>query len=482
MNIRKYVIAEEVSLEEMLLAREKRAFDQKRLTELYGWPVVSFSLNIAGPYKRFPIADRIYEEGKRQIEEQFQRYSFEVFEASESKEKTGCECRYAVAVDPIKLKRCMAAIEDGSAVGRLFDIDVIQVNGEKISREEMGGKNRRCLICKEEAAACARSRAHSVTELLNLTIDIMVSHLVGTFADRIAECACRSLLYEVTTTPKPGLIDRNNSGAHKDMDIYTFIDSTSALTPHYREFVVEGVRHAEESPELLFHAIRYPGMLAEESMFRATKGINTQKGLIFSLGVLCAAMGWLYGKNLLLPPEKREARSSKEMVGTVSQRTHQILEVCRQMTESSILSDFEGITAETAKTFGEKLYVTTGLMGVRGEVAKGFPSIREISLPMFRKCLEKKYSLNDAGAITLYHLIAYVTDTNIISRSGLGRQRSIQQAMKEELEVNPMPSHHHIIQRDYEFIRENISPGGCADLLALTFMLYFIEELPEVTF
>ena len=482
MFIKKYVDAQEVALEEMLAAREKRVLDQQRLIELYGCTVVSFSLNIAGAFKRFPVADRIYMVGKNQIEEQFQRYCIEVYEVSECLEKTGCECRYAVAGEPEKLKRYMIAIENGSAVGRLFDIDVIRTDKEKVSREELGEESRKCLICNEDASVCARSRSHSVRELMNTTIEIMVSYLLGTFADRIAECACRSLLYEVTTTPKPGLIDRNNSGAHKDMDIYTFIDSTSALTPHYREFVVEGFRHAEEPPEALFSAIRYPGMLAEESMFRATNGVNTQKGLIFSLGVICSAMGWLYGKNLGLSLEKRESRSSKEMAGPVSLRTQQILEVCRQMTEVSILSDFEGVTAENARTFGEKLYATTGLMGIRGEVAKGFPSLRDVGLPTFRSCLEKGYNLNDAGAITLYYLIAYVTDTNVISRSGLGRHRSIQQKMKEDLESNPMPSHHFIIQRDYEFIRENISPGGCADLLALTFMLYFVEELPETIF
>lgn len=482
LNIQKYIGSQAVTLDDMLLARENRAWKQQQLMQQHCHPVVSFSLNIAGSHKTFPMAERIFEEGMQQIEDQLSRYQMKALEKLETREKSGSECLYVVAEKPMVLKRRMAAIEDGFVLGRLFDIDVIRTNGENVSREEIGKENRLCLICNETAAVCARSRAHSVSELMNKTIEIMTQYLVGTFADQIAECACKSLLYEVTTTPKPGLIDRNNSGAHKDMDIYTFIDSTASLTPHFREFVLEGVRHADLTPESLFTAIRYPGMLAEESMFRATGGINTQKGLIFSLGVLCAALGWLYGRNLGIPAEEQEPRGTKEMFEGVSLRTHQILEICRQMTESSVLADFEGITAETARTFGEKLYATTGLMGIRGEVAKGFPSIRKTGLPTLRKCLAEGYNLNDSGAITLYYFIACVTDTNIISRGGLGRQRNIQKAIKEELQNNPFPSHHHIIQRDYEFIRENVSPGGCADLLALTFMLYFVEELPENVF
>ena len=108
----------------------------------------------------------------------------------------------------------------------------------------------------------------------------------------MARTALKSLLYEVSVTPKPGLVDRDNPGAHGDMDYYSFIDSAAALAPYFSRCAALGRDSLCEPGEVLTR-LRPLGLEAEEAMKQATGGANTHKGLIFSLGILCAAAGRL---------------------------------------------------------------------------------------------------------------------------------------------------------------------------------------------
>lgn len=232
-------------------------------------------------------------------------------------------------------------------------------------------------------------------------------------ADEIAAMAGKSLLYEVSTTPKPGLVDRANSGAHRDMDLFHFIDSSAALIPHFRQLFLMGVHHAQDSPQRLFGCIRYPGMLAEDAMFAATKGVNTHKGLIFSLGILCAALGYSFANTL--PCD-----------------TGALLSLCGRMASLSVEQDLDRVTVQNARTFGERLYLQTGSAGIRGEAAAGFPSVRHYGLPALRRFMAEGKSLNDAGVLTLLILLGHVEDTNVISRRGLRAAQSVRRRRRKE--------------------------------------------------
>ena len=109
----------------------------------------------------------------------------------------------------------------------------------------------------------------------------------------IARLACQALLYEVATTPKPGLVDRANSGSHRDMDFFTFQASAAALWPYFARCAEIGMDTHSLPPEETFSRLRTPGKLAEGDMLRATAGVNTHKGAIFSMGILCGALGRL---------------------------------------------------------------------------------------------------------------------------------------------------------------------------------------------
>lgn len=115
--------------------------------------------------------------------------------------------------------------------------------------------------------------------------------------EKIAAFAVESMLYEVAATPKPGLVDRANNGAHNDMDFFTFMSSAAALHDTFDLMIKLGVQKQSSPIQELLPMLRKEGRLAEKKMFEATGGVNTHKGMIFSLGILCGCCGWILGRN-----------------------------------------------------------------------------------------------------------------------------------------------------------------------------------------
>ncbi len=155
----------EVTLPEMLDARERRAVMQQELLSACSLPLISFTMNIPGPVKLLPHVVQAFEDGCSAMEALLKENGISVSRREIIREKTGWEAFYCAASDPESLKKLAAVIEDGSPVGRLYDIDIIRPDGSKVSREDLGLPPRRCLLCAEPAHACSRSRRHSVQEL-----------------------------------------------------------------------------------------------------------------------------------------------------------------------------------------------------------------------------------------------------------------------------------------------------------------------------
>ena len=121
---------------------------------------------------------------------------------------------------------------------------------------------------------------------------------------------------------------------------------------------------------------------------------------------------------------------------------------------------------------GERLYLQSGLRGIRGEAAAGLPAVRETGLPTLEACLDDGMSRNDAGVIALLHLIARGEDTNMIKRGGQALARETSAQLRRELRQNSRPAMERVRQMDELFIRSHLSPGGCADLLAVSYFLH----------
>lgn len=317
----------------------------------------------------------------------------------------------------------------------------------------MGLGQRRCLICDEAAQICGRSRAHSVQQLQDKTEELLETGLNQADSRKIAALAVQALLYEVGTTPKPGLVDRVNSGSHRDMDFFTFQASAAALWPYFQQCALTGMETKTLPPRQSFDALRRPGLLAEGEMLEATGGVNTHKGAIFSLGILCAALG--------------------RVGGAAWQDPAAVLAECAFLTAGLTEEDFHGLTEETARTAGQKLYLRHGITGVRGQAEAGFPAVGQVGLPKLKEGLAEGLSLNDAGCAALLAMMASSVDTNLISRSDYETQQRIAAEIGALLEKEPFPKAERLKELDEGFIRKNLSPGGTADLLAMVYLLYF---------
>ena len=280
--------------------------------------------------------------------------------------------------------------------------------------------------------------------------------------ERIGQCAITALLYEVSATPKPGLVDRLNSGAHRDMDFFTFMASSAALGQFFLDCARQGAQFEGEDPMALFSLLRSPGMAAERSMLRATGGANTHKGLIFSLSIISAAAAYCQ--------RSEPACQSWEI--------ERVCETVSRMTCGICARELGRTTSGQNATCGERLYRAYGMKGVRGEAESGFTTVRAHALPVLNGLLScGKYSLNDALVQTLLHLIAVNDDTNIAARGGpdaLYYAKEYSARVLAEGGALTQSGMEAVLQMDRDFIVRNISPGGSADLLAVTVMFHLL--------
>ncbi len=447
----------EVTLPEVLEARERRVARQRELLARYGGPLISFTMNIAGPVKDTPLIRRGFGAGCRQLRRALESAGVPVLYWQEETAVTGCQLWCAAAGEPLAVKRLCAAIEDGSELGRLFDMDVLTADGIKLDRSAVGGGDRGCIVCGAPGRGCASRRVHSVPELQAATRRILEDHFAAADGAELAALATKALTDEVNTTPKPGLVDRANSGSHRDMDLRTFEASIAALAPYWEACVRIGRETADLPPEDTFARLRIAGKRAEGEMLRATGGVNTHKGAVFTLGAVCGALGRLWRPEGPCRDVKR------------------ILAECAAVTRS-VSADWAAAEAlpDEELTAGQRLYRRYGLPGIRGEAAAGLPGVGETALPALEAALAAGKSRNDAGAVALLHLIARGTDTNMIARGGPETAAAAAAEAKALLERSPMPAMGEIAALDESFIARNLSPGGCADLLAVT---YFLHDL-----
>ena len=491
---------QEITLTDILTAREERVAIQNALLAEYRVPVISFTMNMAGPVKVTALSHRAFLWGMEQLRLGFIQNRMAVKKEYTRSLPTGDEGYFAIDAPAERVKALCVEIEEAKRIGRFFDMDVIGADGNKLER----GSERSCIVCGRPGRDCASRRLHTVAELQAATAGQFERGLRSQDQERIAALATRALLEEVAVTPKPGLVDRANHGAHLDMDLMTFQASAAALTPYWGECwrtgqsVGGGVLRSEASPlgdaprgsttdeatgnrqqatgdgrtgpsaplrfpqddklEVIspaetFAALRPLGKNAERRMLAATGGVNTHKGAIFTLGVLCGAIGRLWTAEAGFPDVEA------------------ILNEAAAMTRETLEKELPAANWNTA---GEALYRKYGARGIRGQVADGLPAVREISLPVFKRLLASGLDRNHAAAVTLLHLIANVEDTNLLHRGGPAGAAWARDAAGALISDGRVPSLQEISELDRQFIQRNLSPGGCADLLAVTL---FLESL-----
>ncbi|MDD3225138.1 MAG: triphosphoribosyl-dephospho-CoA synthase CitG [Clostridium sp.] len=270
----------------------------------------------------------------------------------------------------------------------------------------------------------------------------------------ISSFAVQAMLYEVSCFPSPGLVSPVSNGAHKDMNFYTFIDSTCSIDKYFVKFASEGFK--EKSCEKLFVNIRKIGVKAEKDMFLKTKGVNTHKGMIFLMGIACAAAS--------------KAICDKKDFETVRDNI-------REMTAGIVKNELENIDLDKKISYGEKIYLDYNIKGIKGEVEAGMPTIFQFSLEFFNNCNEM--NINDRLVHTLIGIMQICEDTNIIHRHSVEVLNKVQRKARNIIKEGGMKNKEGrklIYELNEEFIKENISPGGSADILGVTVFMSLIQK------
>ena len=280
--------------------------------------------------------------------------------------------------------------------------------------------------------------------------------------ERIGALAVEALLYEVAATPKPGLVDRNNAGAHADMDFFTFMSSAAALRGYFDTCAEIGIKAFRQTKPVFLPDLQKVGLKAEADMFAMTGGVNTHKGMIFSLGILAACFGYLTSQGKAVSAQDVCQAAGVLCKGLCAAAYHNLQD-----------------KPEQQLTKGEKMYRRYGVTGVRGEAEAGFPSLCRLSLPHYRKCRAANMSINDSLVDTLLVLLTDTHDTNILGRHDWQKLQRVQSLARDALHLGGMRTEagrRTVLAMDETFIKEWISPGGAADLLAATHFLYACEQ------
>ena len=281
---------------------------------------------------------------------------------------------------------------------------------------------------------------------------------------KVGQYLTQAILLEVSTHPKPGLVTRLSNGAHKDMSIFTFMMSSAVLSKAFNDLQDIGQAHRGTLAEL-FRKLRSYGVGAEAELLRVTKGVNTQRGILFAGGIVSAVSG--YAMNMGL---SRDA----------------LLPMIKEMATGLVARELKNLD-HAAMTAGEKLYYKYGITGIRGEVENGFPSVVNYGLPALEDAFNKGATINDALVHALISLMTVVEDSNVIWRTDYDTLLEVQRIAKNILSLGSVfteKGRMAIAETERYFLQRRISPGGSADLLSVTITLYLLEhkEFPNDIF
>lgn len=294
---------------------------------------------------------------------------------------------------------------------------------------------------------------HSVSTQLDLDSNAPHIHQTQLFGEAIL----KAILLEVCCYPKPGLVTPHSSGAHSDMNLQTFMLSSAAIAPCFNECALTGFQHYQPLTMLLAQ-IRPIGQRYEQHLLATTQGVNTQRGILFSASVLCAAAGYLAANQIIIN------------ASTLS-------ETCAAICVGLCQRDFAALQQRPPLTAGESLYHTYGVTGIRGEAEQGFPTVITFGLPALTYAFAQGADIRTAMSHCLINLIAHCEDTTVLWRGGPRLLGQLRQRAKAIVDaggmLNPQGKEHMLLLNEW-CCQEHISPGGCADLLALTAGMYLI--------
>lgn len=271
----------------------------------------------------------------------------------------------------------------------------------------------------------------------------------------IAHLATQALQAELDTTPKPGLVDKDNNGAHRDMDYALMQRSIDTLHPYFVKLALLGCADALPSHT----AIRDAGIEAEKAMLSATNGVNTHKGALFSMGLAVVAAAH----------EERKIAANEEQILKERNGGEDVL-VSLQTTIKALAASFP----DTNGTHGSKAKLlskgTTAIKGALDNAREGYEMLFAEWLPFY---IERRKE-RDAHTLhkTLLRIMCDLDDTNVIYRTDLATAEEVKQEARALLDNFSKAA---LKDMDRHYTTRNISPGGAADMLSLTVFIGSIQ-------
>ncbi len=409
----------------------------KHIVKEQGLDVITIKCNVCGNNKNVASFEFLKKYFLNQIIETFNVYKYDYYESADGN-------YYLVQIksdSELKVKHQLIALEDG-VFGRMIDLDLYTSTTKSVSRRDLGVAPRSCIVCSDETTLCMRSGKHTVVEVVEKSHDIVKSDLVN----YVVKLVKQAMYDEVIAEPKFGLVTKNTSGKHQDMDYNTFASSIEAITEEIGEYAYVGFNLNDNS----FKVLREIGIRAEQKMYKATGNINTHKGTIFILGFLVPSIVDALYNN----------KPFKQIEATI------------KYLAKDIMLDFDNIKTMTA---GEKAFLNYNITGVRGEVFNGLQKVFDII-----DGLEKYDCKNSLVVDVLVKYMACIDDTVIVNSKGFECLEYVKSTAQEIIDCGGYCSVDGARLVDYytaEFIRQEISPGGSADMTIATLILIEIGQI-----
>ncbi len=453
-------------LYKILEAKEQRRRIRQQAEER-GDATISLSFNVPGYPKTDERLTRAVEEVRNDLTHYLTALRIPM---NEKRVTTHCDEAGNIAFFPFQatpddfppLKEKLEHFEQTHPLGRLLDVDLFDHQGNAISSHQQ----KPCFICKETPALhCMRNQTHSYKEL-RAHLQEKTEKFLGKRAEQqvskqLAATALWAILTEVALPHKPGLVAPEHNGSHTDMTFHTFLASTSAIAPHFQRVAAMGYQWNGREPQTVLTQLRVSGLEMERDMFQATRGINTQKGVIFLMTFALFTAAYVIKKT-----------------GGLEEKLFK--ETLQELNKGLVDKELKG-TSNRNRSHGEQCFKTFGEAlagGIRREVEQGLPTFFQEVNPFMK---EMGFSSTDDQNSSLFEnqckrvllkIMSINNDTNILFRSDAQTLHHLQKKSLETLQGNEDLTKNTSYKELMAFCAaKNISPGGSADLLAVSLFL-----------
>jgi [citrate (pro-3S)-lyase] ligase len=318
-------------------------------------------------------------------------------------------------------------------------IDALTARYNELMQEQLPSRG---IMVKTVERLMKDGQVVSATRVRQAIADGALSHSAElvpptTVPHLIAHLATEAMRAELFTTPKPGLVDRHDNGAHRDMDLAIMGKSIDALQPYFTQLALYGSSNEEPAAD----EVRNIGLEAERAMLDATCGVNTHRGALFAMGLTTLAAAWCQAHE-----GEVEEQALRRLIKQVA-----------------------GQFAPTAGTHGNDAVNAHRVMGALDFAKDGYMTLFNDWLPSYRRYLAE--DAETANHRLLLLIMSQLDDTNVIHRVGFDQAQQVKREAQELLDNFDL-SRMEQMNRDY--IALNISPGGSADMVALTLFIHWI--------